>query len=796
MLEDRRLLALMTTDLTAGLTPLDLAQALVGTGVAISNVTFNGDNMAGGLFTEGLSEGLEIESGVLLSSGAIADAAGPNDSESTTSAFGLPGDADLDALIPGFSTLDATVFEFDFVATEGTIAFQYVFGSEEYNEFVNESFNDVFGFFLDGENIALVPGTTTPVSINNVNNGLNSSYYNDNSLADLGSPTPFGTQADGFTVPLQAVASVSPGTHHIKLAIADAGDDLLDSWVFLAANSFVSGESDIAVSVTASPDPAILENAFTYNIVVTNNGPDLASGVTAKDVLPAGVTYVGATSSQGTVANSAGTLNASLGTLDSGASATISVTLIPPEIGTLVNTVSAKAFQVDNTLSNNMATLETEVVPPSLFVSDVQVVEGNSGTRDAVFTITLNGALSQSAVTVQYGTVDATANGGTDYVPVYGSAHMPPGTTVVDVTVPVLGDTFDESNETFLLKLYSADNASISDDTGVGTIIDDDLLPALYVNDVQVKSTQSGTLAAVFTVALDAVSGRAVHVQYGTLDGTATAGVDYLPQSGELVIPAYTANIQVTVPVTTSDLYSANELFALKLSNPSGAVLLDPLGVCTGVFATDPPFEYILDDGSPGYTRSNGWTNVTNLTGYQSDYDYHTPGNGSEHAWWTVGNLAPGPYEVFARWVPFSNRASNAPYTIFDGASLRGTVQVNQRRCADGRCGKRHHLAEPRHVSNLHRNSSRATWRQCQRLCHCRRGANRAQRHSRSGAGDRHSLRGRFDRRRRVAGLNGRGHGVRKRPAQYRLARAHVHHYQHRQRSVAPDRHAARATYR
>lgn len=319
----------------------------------------------------------------------------------------------------------------------------------------------------------------------------------------------------------------------------------------------------------------------------------------------------------------------------------------------------------------------------SASINDVAVVEHHAGTTNAVFTVSVDG-FRTAPVTVSYSTGDGTANGGVDFVPTSGTLTFPLGTNTALVTVPVVGDIYNEGNETFLVSLFSQGIVRLAKGTGIGTIIDDDLLPALYVNDVQVKSTQSGTLAAVFTVALDAVSGRAVHVQYGTMDGTAQAGIDYLPQSGELVFPPFTANMQVTVPVTTSDLYSSNELFALKILNPSGAVLLDPLGICTGVFAADPPFEYILDDGSPGYSRTNGWANVTNLNGFQSDYDYHAAGNGSESAGWTVTNLAPGPYEVFARWVPFSNRASNAPYTVFDGVSSRGTVLVDQRLAPTG----------------------------------------------------------------------------------------------------------------
>jgi len=121
--------------------------------------------------------------------------------------------------------------------------FNYVFGSDEYNEYANSSVNDTFGFFLDGTNIALIPGTSTPVSINTVNGGnplgtgaVNPGYYNNNDPSDQGS---FPFEYDGFTTIFTAQAvGLTSGTHHIKLAIADGGDHIYDSGVFLQSNSF------------------------------------------------------------------------------------------------------------------------------------------------------------------------------------------------------------------------------------------------------------------------------------------------------------------------------------------------------------------------------------------------------------------------------------------------------------------------------------------------------------------------------------------------------------------------------
>lgn len=241
-------LSITTTNLSST-TPTQLAQMLAGPGVTVSNVTFVGANVAGGSFTGGLADGLGIESGVILSSGDIALAAGPNLSDGVTGLNNTPGDANLNTIVgAGHETFDAAVLEFDFVPATSSVSFRYVFASEEYNEFVG-AFNDVFAFYIDGQNVALIPGTTTAVSINTVNLGSNASLYRDNDPSDLGTPTPFGTQFDGFTVVLTATVTLTPNvTHHIKIVIADTDDEILDSAVFLQTGSFVGVP-------TATPTP-------------------------------------------------------------------------------------------------------------------------------------------------------------------------------------------------------------------------------------------------------------------------------------------------------------------------------------------------------------------------------------------------------------------------------------------------------------------------------------------------------------------------------------------------------------
>jgi len=254
-------------------------EVLLGTGVTAFNIQFNGAAVpVGGIPSNAIGFfdntnanvlGIGIDSGIVMTSGTIQNAVGPNLAGGTTGANGLTGDADLTAL-GGDPTFDACILEFDFVPSTDTVQFKYAFGSEEYPEYVGGSVNDVFGFFLAGPgltgpytapaaypngsiNIALIPGTTTPVSINDVNNVSNSQYYVSNGASGNGAGNATANpdvQYDGFTSVLTAMAVVIPcDTYHIKLAIADGGDGILDSGVFLEAKSFTSGQ----VTVSAQP---------------------------------------------------------------------------------------------------------------------------------------------------------------------------------------------------------------------------------------------------------------------------------------------------------------------------------------------------------------------------------------------------------------------------------------------------------------------------------------------------------------------------------------------------------------
>ena len=255
---------------TGVLTPTQYVQnVLVGGGVTVSNVTFSGQlDQIGEFNAAGTNPLLGINNGIILATGDVNNAIGPNNSGSASLGggnFGV-GDPDLDILEgTGVGTNDAAILEFDFIPTGDTVKFNFVFGSDEYPEFVN-SINDVFGFFLSGPgiagpfsnnamNIALVPGTVIPVTINTVNPGSNAAFYVDNTV----NTGPQSIQYDGYTVVMTAIGVVQCGVqYHIKIAIADASDTQWDSGVFLEASSFSSNTVTLSSNIDINGNDSIL----------------------------------------------------------------------------------------------------------------------------------------------------------------------------------------------------------------------------------------------------------------------------------------------------------------------------------------------------------------------------------------------------------------------------------------------------------------------------------------------------------------------------------------------------------
>jgi hypothetical protein len=213
-----------------------------------------------------------------------------------------------------------------------------------------------------------------------------------------------------------------------------------------------------------------------------------------------------------------------------------------------------------------------EVVTVEASIDDVTLAEGDAGTTNAVFTVTLSQASTRD-VTIDYTTADLSAVAGADYQPTTGTLTIPAGALTGNIVVPVLGDVLDEFDEVFAVILSGATEATIVDSQGRGTIANDDTPPAISIEGTIPAEGDSGTTPAVFTVRLSAPSGKMVEVDFATADGTATAGEDYVHSDGTLTFPIGATEATITVDILGDTIYEGSETFFLNLSNPQNATL-------------------------------------------------------------------------------------------------------------------------------------------------------------------------------------------------------------------------------
>ena len=208
------------------------------------------------------------------------------------------------------------------------------------------------------------------------------------------------------------------------------------------------------------------------------------------------------------------------------------------------------------------------------------VLAGNAGTTTMTFNVTLSAA-SASTVTVAYATADQTATAGSDYVSASGTVTFTPGQTTKPINITVNGDVTPEPDETLLVNLSAPTNATILDGQGVGTIKNDDNLPALSISDVTLAEGNSGTTSFDFTVTLTPASAYPVTVGYATADGTAIAGSDYQPASGTVTFTPGQTTRTISVLVNGDVTTEPDETFVVNLFNPGNASISDNQGLGT-----------------------------------------------------------------------------------------------------------------------------------------------------------------------------------------------------------------------
>src|SRR5437016_2436530 len=253
---------------------------------------------------------------------------------------------------------------------------------------------------------------------------------------------------------------------------------------------------------------------------------------------------------------------------------------------------------VNATISDNQGagTIVNDDGQPTISISDVSQNEDRKSVAEGKIVESLSSASIQN-ITVNYATADGTATvADGDYVAASGTVTFLPGVTSQPVAVTVNGDTKFEPNETFFVNLSNPVNATISDNQGAGTIVNDDGQPTISISDVSQNEGNAGPTVFTFTVSLSSASFQTITVDFATADGTATtADGDYVAASGTVTFLPGVTSQPVAVTVNGDTKFEPNETFFVNLSNPVNATISDNQGAGT----------IVNDDGQPTISISD-----------------------------------------------------------------------------------------------------------------------------------------------------------------------------------------------
>jgi serine protease len=409
----------------------------------------------------------------------------------------------------------------------------------------------------------------------------------------LGAPVTFnfatasGTATSGtdFVASSLTSQSIPAGQLSKTFNVTVNGDTTSEADETLVANlSSVSGAvlMDSQASGTIVNDEAIV---LTKAVALTGQTAALDSYTLYKMTVPAGATNLQFSTSGGGVGADAdiyvaANMSPTQGSdcESAGATADELCTIASPEAGEYYVGVHAYTAYTNLTILGNYTAASST---PTMSIADVVMSEGNSGTSLMTFTVSLSGP-SASPITFDIATSNGTAVAGSDYVAksLVGET-IAAGVTSKTFQVVINGDTTDEVDEKLAVNLSNASGATISDNRAVGTITNDDF-PKLSINDVTISEGTGGTKVATFTVSLSRASASAVSYNIATANGTALAGYDYTASSlvGE-TIPAGQLSKTFSVTIIGDGVMEDDERFAVNLSSPTNATILDGRGIGT-----------------------------------------------------------------------------------------------------------------------------------------------------------------------------------------------------------------------
>ncbi|MGM9428226.1 Ig-like domain-containing protein [Hydrogenophaga sp. MI9] len=639
---------------------LGMANNIMGAGVTVVSATYQGGGSQSGTFSAGSgvtlgSNVLGFTSGTILSTGTSATGiAGPNSSGGFGSdAPGVDGDASLNALA-GNATFDAAILDISFIpdlppgataGSAGRMTLEIVFGSEEYIEYVNQM-NDVLEVTVNGQLVSLVPnasGGESTIGINSVNTTQNPSLFINNTGGT------YNTQMDGFTVTIPMTFNVNLGqVNTIRLAVADAGDAVYDSWLLVRADSaqtVVVAEDD-SVTTAANLPITVDLTANDYNLagadltltqiqgqaVTQGQSITLGSGIHLTVGAGGQITVTGNGSS---AVHDTFTYQVSNG-LGGVASATVDVNITAPNYNPPVAHNDAEAMLAntthsDSVLSNNGFGADTDPNGDALTVVQVNLTEFTPGTpielpSGALLTMNANGSYVYNP-NGQFTSLAAGATATDSFSYTITDSHGGNSSATVTFTITGVNDaptavadsyTVSETGATVLGNLTANDSDPDGDTLGIGF------------------PSYTGSNGGSF--GLDD-SGNVVFIPGASFDNlavgqTRTTSFSYTVSDGHGGSSSATVTVTVQgandAPVAVGDALDVDEEGAAWLGNPLandsdpdssnlGMVLNGTTGSNGGSFGTDDSGNLIFVAGSAFDDLAVGQSRQTSITYTVSD---------------------------------------------------------------------------------------------------------------------------------------------------------------------------------
>lgn len=422
----------------------------------------------------------------------------------------------------------------------------------------------------------IVPVTLSAISAVPVT--VNYATRNNTALGCAGLSCDYSPTSGTLTI----AAGTKTGIISIPLINNGTSESIETFYVDFSSPTNATLSTTIITATIVDDDSTPVPPIITINDVSINEGASGSSNVTFTLNLSSGTGYTINYATANGTATAGSDYTAKSGSVTfSTQTATVSVSVNGDgvfegtEIFYLNLTTSGSAVIAD---SQGIAQI-TDDDNRQITISDVQKTEGNSGSSNATFTISLS-QTNTVATTVQYATQNGTATAASDYTTKTGTLTIPANTISGTVSVSVLGDTSAENDETFFLNLSNPTNAVIADSQGQGSILDDETR-SLTISDLTMFEGTGGTKQAVLTVNISSTSVNNVSVNYSTVNGTAISGSDYTTTSGTLVIVPGITFGKITIPITADWLLENDETFYVNLSGAQNATITDGQALVT-----------------------------------------------------------------------------------------------------------------------------------------------------------------------------------------------------------------------